>query len=43
MMQKRMIFHDDLDFEMIGIEADIKLNPNDESNWIEIIMNEMER
>ncbi len=43
MTQKRMIFHDDLDFEMIGIEADIKLNPDDESNWIEIVKNEIER
>ncbi|MGV8993668.1 MAG: hypothetical protein ACOH1O_06150 [Flavobacterium sp.] len=43
MTQKRMIFHDYLDYEMIGIEADIKLNPDDESNWIEIVKNEIER
>ena len=43
MTQKKMIFHDDLDFEMIGIEADIKLNPDDESNWIETVKSEIER
>ena len=43
MTQKKMIFYDDSDFEMIGIEADVKLNPDDEVNWINIIKKEIEK
>jgi hypothetical protein len=43
MTQKKMIFYDDSDFEMIGIEPDIKLNPDDEKNWINIVKTEIEK
>ena len=43
MTQKKMIFYDDSDFEMIGIEPDVKLNSDDEKNWINIVKQEIEK
>lgn len=43
MTQKKMIFYNDADFEMIGIEPDIPLNPDDEINWINISKREIEQ
>lgn len=41
--QKKMIFYDDSDFEMIGIKPEIELNPDEERNWIEIVKQEIEK
>jgi hypothetical protein len=43
MTQKKMIFYDNSDFEMIGIEPNINLNPNDEKNWLNIVKSEIEK
>lgn len=43
MTQKKVIFYDNSDFEMIGIEPDVKLNPDEEYNWFEIVKKEIEK
>lgn len=43
MTQKKMIFYDNSDFEMIGIEPDVKLNPDNEKDWKNIVKNEIEK
>ncbi|MBO4234770.1 hypothetical protein FO675_10795 [Riemerella anatipestifer] len=43
MTQKKMIFYDDSDFEMIGIKPDVELNPDNEKDWLEIVKKEIEK
>lgn len=37
MTQKKMIFYDDSDFENIGIEPNVKWNPEEEHTWVEFL------
>lgn len=43
MTQKKMIFYDDSDFETIGIQPDIELNPDFEKDWTNIVQKEIEK
>lgn len=41
--QKKMIFYDDSNLEMIGVEPDVKLNPEEEEKWVDIVKEEIEK
>lgn len=36
--QKRMIFSNDINLEMIGITPDVLLNPDNEEQWVDIVL-----
>ncbi len=43
MTQKKMIFYNDADFEMIGIKPDVELDSSHENQWIELVKYEIEK